>query len=303
MTEPYNPLSAYLMSRFGCRVRKVGIDAGFTCPNRDGTKGYGGCIYCEPKALMPKGYSRGMGVKEQLERGMAGLKAEKFIAYFQINTNTHAPVEHLKGLYAEAVGHPDVVCLALSTRPDCVGDGVVRLLAALREKIHLWVELGLQSSNDKTLEYIGRGHAARDFKDAVSRLQKAGIDVVAHMIIGLPGEGRDDALNTVGFINDCGAWGVKFHQLEVVKGTRLEEPFTRGELRVLSLEEYRDLVIECLEHLSPECVVHRLVGHTPGQLLVAPRWGAGKHKVVGLIKNQMLEKNTRQGAKYNAGSR
>lgn len=307
MTELYNPLSDYLKSRFGCKVRKVSINAGFTCPNRDGTKGRGGCIYCEPKALIQGTYSKGMGVKEQLALGIEGLKAaakaDKVIAYFQINTNTYAPIEYLKALYTEAIEHPDVVCLAISARPDCVGDDVVGLLKTLKEKKHLWVELGLQSANDKTLEYIGRGHTVKDFSDAASRLHKAGIDIVAHMMIGLPAEGRDDILNTVRFINNCGVWGLKFHQLEVVKGTRLEEAFTRGEVRVLSLEEYKDLVIECLENLCPESVVHKLVGYTPDELLIAPKWGAGKHRLIDLVKAGMLERHTHQGAKYNADSR
>jgi radical SAM protein (TIGR01212 family) len=190
MEKRYNTLSDYLKRRFKEKVYKVTLNAGFTCPTRDGTRGNGGCIYCEPATLVPKDYTPGMSIKEQLEKGIENVrrrhKAKKFIAYFQVNTNTYADIARLKSLYTEAQRHPKVLALAVSTRPDCVDDKVLELLREFKQLKHLWLELGLQSANDETLKLINRGHTAGDFKDAVLRAAERGIDVCAHLIIGLP---------------------------------------------------------------------------------------------------------------------
>lgn len=302
--RPYNTLSTHLKERYGCRVFKVGINAGFSCPNRDGTKGVGGCIYCESSALLPKDLPDGSDVLTQLNAGIKYVrerhKADKFIAYFQINTNTYAPPPVLRGIYGPALSHPDVAAVAVSTRPDCIGPEAMEVLSGIKRKKDLWLELGLQSANDATLDRIGRLHTVRDFEEACGRARERGIDVCGHVIIGLPGEGRDDVLNTVRFLNQAGVWGVKFHQLQILKGTRLHALYENGGVKPLSLEEYTDLVVDSLELLRPGTVVHRLCGDSPARFLDAPRWGANKFMIIERIKKAMSERGTWQGKKFAA---
>jgi radical SAM protein (TIGR01212 family) len=302
MEKRYNTLSDYLKRRFKEKVYKVSLNAGFTCPTRDGSKGNGGCIYCESATLVPKDYTPGMSITEQLAKGIENVrqrhKAKKFIAYFQVNTNTYADISRLKTLYTEALRHPKVLALAVSTRPDCVGDEVLDLLRRLKRKKHLWLDLGLQSANDETLKLINRGHTAGDFKGAVLRAARRGIDVCAHLIIGLPGEGRAEITDTIKFISNLPVCGVKFHQLQVVRGTPLERMYKRGEIKALNLEEYASVVVDCLELLPDEVVVHRLSGDTPGDLLVAPRWGVNKFVVTDRIERLLRQRHTCQGAKF-----
>lgn len=301
LPKPYNPLSAYLKERFGCKVYKVTIDAGFTCPNKDGTKGSGGCVYCSPEALVPRDYAGAIDIGAQLRLGIDKVrrrhKAEKFIAYFQMNTNTHASIDRLRGIYDGAI-IPEVAAIAISTRPDCLSDDVVGLLSGIKAKRPVWLELGLQSSNDATLELINRGHSAADFSLAVKRARLAGIDVCAHVIIGLPGEDRSDVLSTVRFLADLDVWGVKFHQLQVLKDTAIEAVYLKGGIKPLELEEYASVVVDSLELLSPSTVIHRLSGDAPERLVVAPRWGVNKFIIDELIVEMMRKRGTRQGAKY-----
>lgn len=300
----YNTLSSHLKERYGCRVFKVSLNAGFSCPNRDGTKGVDGCIYCESAALMPKDSPDGSDVSSQLLAGIRYVrerhKADKFIAYFQINTNTYAPPPVLRGIYGPPLTHPDVAAVAVSTRPDCVGYDAIEVLSGIKKKKDLWLELGLQSANDATLARINRLHTVKDFEEAASRAMAAGIDVCAHVIIGLPGEGRDDVLNTVRFLNRVGVWGVKFHQLQVLKGTRLHALYEKGEVMPLTLEEYADLVVDSLELLRPETIVHRVCGDSPARFLEAPRWGVNKFMIMERIKKVMAERQTWQGKKFEA---
>lgn len=302
MTTPklYNPLSTYLKDRFGCRVYKVTIDTGLTCPNRDGTRGLGGCDFCVSSALLPKAIASAPDVSTQLRDGIDYVrgrhKAEKFIAYFQVNTNTHAPVAELEKLFKEAL-IPEVACIAVSTRPDCVGEPVLKLLQEIKFERPLWLELGLQSANDATLERVNRGHTVAEFKAAVLGAAAYGIDVCAHAIIGLPGENRADIINTMRFISGLPIWGVKFHQLQVLKGTRLEEAWNRGEVRTLDIDDYASLVVECLEEMRPDVVVHRLCGDAPVRYIVAPRWNLSKFEIIGKITAVMKERKTFQGAK------
>lgn len=299
MLEPYNNLSSHLKSVFGCRVFKVAIDTGLPCPNRRGGA-RGGCTFCVESTLVTKTFKAGMGVREQLVAGMEYVgkryRAEKFIAYFQQGTNTNAPVDSLRGYFREALV-PEVAAIAVGTRPDCLGDAALGLLSELGKERPLWVELGLQSANDETLSRINRGHTAAQFKDAVLRAAGQGIKVCAHVIIGLPGEGEADYLKTMDFLAGLPVWGVKFHQLQVVKGSQMEGEWRRGEIRTLSLPEYADAVVKCLERLPEEVVIHRLSGDVPDELLVSPVWGVNKFMVMEKITGLLMERNTRQGAK------
>ncbi|MBI5971335.1 MAG: TIGR01212 family radical SAM protein [Deltaproteobacteria bacterium] len=302
--RPYNALSAHLKERYGCRVFKVSINAGFTCPNRDGAKGVDGCIYCESSALLPKGLPVGLDVSSQLSAGIRYVrerhKADKFIAYFQINTNTYAPAPVLRGIYGPATAHPDVAAIAVSTRPDCLETDAIDVLSEIKRKKDLWLELGLQSASDATLERLNRLHTVKDFEEAAKRAMSAGIDVCGHVIIGLPGEGRDSVLNTVRFLNRVNVWGVKFHQLQILKGTALHALYEKGEVSPLALEEYADLVVDSLELLRPGTIVHRLCGDSPARFLDAPRWGANKFMIIERIKKLMAERRTWQGKKFEA---
>jgi radical SAM protein (TIGR01212 family) len=304
MTKPYKTLSDYLKDFFGEKVFKVTVDAGFTCPNRDGVKGFGGCVYCLEAALQPAMIA-GRLIAGQLDEGINWVRkrhnANKFIAYYQLNTNTYAPITELEKIYKPALDNGDIAGIAVSTRPDCLDEGVLELLRRISLKKPLWIELGLQSSNDATLERVNRGHTAAEFADAVNRARKTGINVCAHVIIGLPGETANDMLGTIGFLNGLAIWGVKFHQLQVLKGTRLEEMYNNGEVSCLPLEEYVAIVVECLELLSPNIVVHRLSGDAPLKYIVAPKWGANKFIINSAIEKLMAIKKTFQGAKFSGG--
>jgi len=298
----YNPLSGYLKKRYGQKVFKVTIDSHLTCPNRDGAIGYGGCSYCDPSTLVPEDFKgRTLSVDEQLRAGMERVRrrhgAERFIAYFQVNTNTHAPIGELKKLYEQALV-PDVAAIAVSTRPDCLSEDVLDLLCWLKTKKHLWLELGLQSANDATLALINRGHTKADFEGAAKRAAQRGLDVCAHIIIGLPGEGEKDALETTSFLNGLPIKGIKFHQLQIVRGTALEALWNKGEVRTQSLEEYASVMVKCIERLRGDIIIHRLCGDVPRQFLVAPVWGRSKFEVIEKITGLMKEQGTHQGALY-----
>ncbi len=303
MPRLYYPLSEYLQEKFGCKAFKVTLDAGLACPNRDGTIPGGPCIYCDPETLKPKGFDPSLSIKEQLEAGIEKVgrrhRAGKFIAYFQINTNTNAEAGFLRKIYNDAAAHPDVIALAISTRPDCLGVEVLQVLKEIKRTKHLWVELGLQSSNPRTLRFLGRGHTPEDFTDAATRASASGIDVCAHVILGLPGEGEEDALSTIKFLAGLDIWGVKFHQLQVISGTRLERMYRSGGVRPPVLEEYVALVIKCLELLPPATVIHRLSGDVPEEYLVGPGrggWDVNKFIVIEKILGLMQGLDTRQGA-------
>jgi radical SAM protein (TIGR01212 family) len=251
----YNTFSAELRRQFGCRVQRISVDAGFTCPNRDGTVGTGGCIFCGGDGSGAKGIARGLEVSAQIEQGkevmVRKFRAQKYLAYFQPYSNTYAPTDRLRALYDEALAVPDVVGLIVGTRPDCLPPEVVELLAGYAERTYLWLELGLQSSVDRVLEGINRGHDVAAFVDAVRRCTARGIRVCAHLILGLPGETREEMLATAELLNGLGVAGVKLHQLHVMKGTRLEEMYREGAVRLFELDGYASLVCDFLERLSP----------------------------------------------------
>jgi len=299
MNKRYNDLNTYLRSLFGCRVQKITIDAGFSCPNRDGTVSSGGCIYCNVRGSGTGAFVRGMSVTDQLQQGKKALarryKAQKFIAYFQSFSNTYAPVPTLKSLYDEALAVEDVVGLAIGTRPDCVNEAVLDLLQAYADRYLIWIEYGLQSAKDETLVLINRGHDAQCFADAVKATSNRGIKMCAHVILGLPGETRDDMLHTARTIADLGVDGLKLHLLYVVKGTRLEALYRQGKFRCLEQQEYVDLVCDFLEHIPRDIIIQRLTGDPhPGELAV-PQWSLKKSETLALINATLEKRDSWQG--------
>lgn len=296
-TLPYTDLNSFLRARFGCRVHKITVDAGFTCPNRDGTKGLGGCIYCNARGS-GTGAAK-VSVAGQLRAAQPFLRdrfgAEKFIAYFQAFSNTYAPVERLRALYGEALAVENIAGLAIGTRPDCVGDDVLDLLAELSSRTYLSLELGLQSIHDRTLAVINRGHTAADFLDAVSRARARGIELCVHVILGLPGESRDNMLETARALAPLGIRGIKLHLQYVVRGTPLHDLYSRGGYRCLSREEYCDVLCEFIALLPPEMVIHRLTGDPRRDELTAPSWALEKEAALRCIRETFAARDLWQG--------
>ncbi len=299
----YNAFSRHLKETFGCRVHRVAVDAGFTCPVRNGTKSIHGCLYCD-EAGSRAGYCEPeLPVPEQVRRGISAMKtrfnARKFIVYFQPYTNTYAPVDTLKKIYEEALAaHEDVIGMAIGTRPDCVTDAVLDLLEEYHRSWYLWLEYGLQSARDHTLQIINRGHTVEEFEDAVVRTHQRDIRVCAHVILGLPGESTDDMLASADVLNDLEVEGVKIHHLYISRHAEIVNLYEAGELRVFTLEEYVDLVCDYLERLSPDILIHRLMGEArPGEL-IAPVWSARKTYIIQLIQKELKRRGTHQGSKY-----
>ena len=280
MPKRYTDFNTYLRGRYGCRVQKITVDAGLTCPNRDGTLSSSGCIYCNPRGSGTGAHSRGISIRDQLLAGKHALarryKAKKFIAYFQSFSNTYAPLDTLRRLYAEALSVEDVVGLAIGTRPDCVSEPVLSLLSALAARHMIWIEYGLQSAHDATLAKINRGHDWQCFADAVHATRGRGILICAHVVLGLPGEGRDEMLATAARVSGMGIDGIKIHLLYVIRNTAMDRLYRRGEYRCLSQKEYVALVCDFLEYLPPQMVIQRLTGDPHPQELVAPLWSLKK---------------------------
>lgn len=301
MPRRYLPLSTHLRDRFGGRVRSVTIDAGFTCPNVDGTVTTGGCVYCDNRSFSPNRRLPRATIRAQVERGIAILsrryRAEKFIAYFQAGTNTHGPVEKLKRLYDEALTDPRVVGLAVGTRPDSVPEPVLDLLGEYAERVPVFLELGLQTVHDRSLEWMNRGHGVAAFLDAVNRCRGRPLDLCAHVILGLPGESHADMMETADVLAGLPVQGVKVHNLYVVRGTPLEAQYEAAQLRVLSLDEYVPLVVDFLERVPADRVIHRLTGEAPPDWLVAPDWVRDKAQLLRRVDDEMARRDTRQGAR------
>lgn len=299
MEKRYYTFSRFLRESFGGPVFKIPLDAGLGCPNRDGTVGTGGCTFCVNRAFSPFAGAK-LSVPEQIEMFKAGRRrGERYIAYFQAYTNTYAPLETLRGIYAEALRDADVVGLAVATRPDCVPDPVLELLQSYTGRWMVWVEYGLQSRNDSTLRRINRGHDFAAFLDAVQRTQDRGIYVGAHVILGLPGETRADMLRTAEALNAAGVDGVKLHHLQVFKGTALAAEWARGKVRVFDVDEYVSAACDFIESLSPGTVILRLVGDvTDEALLLAPHWGVRKTEVISAIDDELITRGTRQGSRF-----
>ncbi|MDA8427769.1 MAG: TIGR01212 family radical SAM protein [Geobacteraceae bacterium] len=295
----YNAFSEELKRLFGCRVQRISVDAGFSCPNRDGTLDTQGCIFCGGHGSGSHGIPRDLAVAGQIEDGKEVMrrkyKAERFIAYFQAYSNTHAPLAHLKTLYAEALTVPDVVGLIIATRPDCLPDEVLDYLRDLSLQTYLWLELGVQSIHDRTLAFIHRRHDYGCSVDAIERAKARGLRVCAHVILGLPGETGEEMLAMAGELNRLRVDGVKLHLLHVMKGTVLAEMYGRGELQVLERDEYAGMVCDFLERLDARILIHRLTGDGGHDNLVAPLWSLKKFEILNLIDAELERRGTHQG--------
>lgn len=299
MQQRYYDLNTYLRSLFGCRVQKITLDAGLSCPNRDGRISSGGCIYCNVRGSGTSADARGISITEQLMRGKETLgrryKARKFLAYFQSFSNTYAPLKRLKTLYDEALNVEDVVGLSIGTRPDCISEPVLELLEAYTQRYLIWIEYGLQSAHDATLALINRGHDLKCFQNAVRATRKRGIQICVHVILGLPGETRSDMLETAHTLAELEIDGLKIHLLYVVKGTRLENLYRQGRFRCLDQAEYVERVCEFLERIPSQVVIQRLTGDPHPEELVAPQWALEKTETLNMIRQMLAERDTRQG--------
>jgi hypothetical protein len=298
---PYRDLNSYLRERFGTRVQKITLDAGLTCPNRDGRVGTGGCLYCNLRGSGTGAWARGESITRQLEEGAARLGrrygAQRFIAYFQSFSNTYAELATLRRLYEEALAFPGVAGLSIGTRPDCLGEEILDLLAGYAREKLVWLELGLQSAHDATLRRLNRGHDVACFSEAVHRAAGRGLEVVAHVILGLPGEGPREMAATAAYLAGLPVMGVKIHLLYVVRGSGLAALYETGQYKCLSEEEYAARVVEFIELLPPRLVIHRLTGDPHPEELLAPDWCLNKARVLGRIREEFARRQTCQGAK------
>jgi radical SAM protein (TIGR01212 family) len=302
VAKRYNVFSEELKRVFGCRVHRISVDAGFTCPNRDGTVGHGGCIYCGGEGSGSYGIARGGAVSEQLTAGKEVMvrkyRAQRFIAYFQSYSNTYAPPERLSALYDEALTVRDVVGLIVGTRPDCLPEPILDLLAGYARRTYFWLELGLQSTVDRTLAQIGRGHDFATFREAVRECRARGIRVCVHVILGLPGETREEMLAGADILNGLGVDGIKIHLLHVMRGTPLAELYEQGKVRVLERDDYVGLVCDYLERLDPAIVIQRLTGDGNRQDLIAPLWSLKKFEVLNTIDSELARRESFQGKSF-----
>jgi uncharacterized protein len=300
----YNDLNTYLREKFGCRVQKITVDAGLTCPNRDGTISTGGCIYCNDRGSGTGSFLLGQSVTEQLNRGKIALskryKAKKFLAYFQSFSNTYSSRERLNDLYEEALSVEDVVGLSIGTRPDCIDEPILSLLENYAKTHLIWIEYGLQSANDHTLKMINRGHNFDCFKHAVELTKGRGIQICTHLILGLPGETGTDMYRTGQLVSRLGIDGVKLHLLYVVRGTKMETLYQQGHYRCLTREQYIELVCDFLEVLPKNMIIQRLTGDPHPEELVAPSWALEKTKNLLMIQEVLERRNTWQGKFFKA---
>jgi radical SAM protein (TIGR01212 family) len=300
----YNSINDVLRREFGCKIYKLALSGGMSCPNRDGTIGTRGCIFCSEKGSGEFASPACKSIDAQIEEAkrITGNKAKnaKYIAYFQSFTNTYAPAEKLRELFTPAINHLDVVALSVATRPDCLPDDVMALLSELVEIKPVWVELGLQTMHDRTADYIRRGYGLPCFESAVARLRKAGVKVIVHMIIGLPGETPRMMFETASYIGRSGAQGVKLQLLHVLSGTDLAAEYGKGAFEVLSLSDYIGILEECVRLLPPEMEIHRLTGDGAKADLIAPLWSADKKNVLNRIKAAFEADGIVQGERFNS---
>ncbi len=297
----YFQFSEYLREHFGCRVYKVTIDAGFTCPNRDGSLGWGGCTYCNNKGFSPNTRKPPLSISEQVKQGMDFMrrrfKAEKFIAYFQAYTNTYAPIDELKKYYDEALSFEDIVALSVGTRPDCVPEPVLELLAGYQASHEVWVEYGLQSIHDRTLTLINRGHDYAAFLNALERTKQWGMKVCVHVILGLPGESSEDMLATARAVGQMHIDSLKIHLMHVLKDTPLEKDYREGRLKTFEFDEYIRLVCDFLEYIPQKISIQRLTADGPRSILLAPPWAGEKRRTLAAIDAEFERRDTRQGSR------
>lgn len=299
----YYSLNQYLQQQFGEKVYKLALDAGMTCPNRDGSKGSRGCIFCSAGGSGDFAESECGDLTEQIRRAKQRISgktnARKFIAYFQSYTNTYASPSRLRELFEAAMAEPDVVCLSIATRPDCLPNEVVELLTELNSRKPVWVELGLQTIHEKTAELIRRGYDLPVYEDALNRLHDGGIHVITHVILGLPDETREQMLETIAYLGNKGKPdGVKLQLLHILAGTDLEQMYREGRVQSMEMDAYFDLLFACIERLPPDLVLHRLTGDGPKKLLIAPQWTGDKKRVLNEMRRQMDLYGVVQGKHY-----
>ncbi|MDR2910383.1 MAG: TIGR01212 family radical SAM protein [Bacteroidales bacterium] len=297
----YNDFPAFFRKKFSKRVQKVSIDAGFTCPNRDGTKGEGGCTYCNNKTFNPSYCNLETSITGQIEKGIGFFSKKystmKFLAYFQAYTNTYAPLDNLKCLYEEALQHPKIIGLVISTRPDVINEELLEYLTELSKKSYIMVELGLESHLDRSLKYINRGHTFAESVLALQQISAHGINNCAHLILGLPNETRTDWLEQAKIISNLPVNNLKLHQLQIHKGTAMEMQLKKNpeQFHFFSVEEYVELVVDYLELLNPRIVVERFVSQSPPEMLLAPKWGIKNFEFAAKVEKRLNERDTWQG--------
>lgn len=301
MTRSYNTFGQYLKKKFGTTVYKVNVDAGFTCPNRDGTLGVTGCTYCNNDSFRPSRCSSSLSIKEQIRNGIKYLSgrysARKFLVYFQPYTNTYASVSELERIYKEALSESDILGLAIGTRPDCVDEEKIELLEDLAREHFILIEYGLQSIYDKSLNYIRRGHDYQTFLDALNMTVGRNIHIGAHIIVGFPTETIDEMLLMADEISELPVEFLKIHQLQVIKDTVLAEQYMKEPFYTFSYKEYLDFIVEFIEHLSPNIVLQRLFATAPDEILIAPHWGKTRQQIIHDIEERFIKKNAVQGSK------
>ena len=283
-------LNQYLRERFGRKIYKISISGGFTCPNRDGTLDTRGCIFCSAGGSGDFAEDKNLSITEQIERGKRRVAAKMptgYIAYFQAFTNTYAPVERLRALYSEAIEHPDIVAVSIGTRPDCLSDEVLDLIAELNLLKPIWVELGLQTIHEKSAKYIRRGYSLPVYERAVRELRARNIETITHVILGIPGESREEMLQTVRYVGESGVQGIKLQLLHVLEGTDLALDYRNGLFEVMSMEDYISLIKDCVNVLPNDIVIHRLTGDGPKRILIAPEWTKDKKRVLNAINKEL----------------
>lgn len=298
----YYSLDYYLKQTYGEKLYKIALDGGMTCPNRDGTLGARGCIFCSAGGSGDFAGDRRTSITEQIEAGKAQSirkhNGSSYIAYFQAYTNTYAPVSYLRSVFTEAINHPDIRILSIATRPDCLNDDVLALLAELNKKKPVWVELGLQTIHEETAQFIRRGYKLPVFEDALRKLRKIGITVIVHTILCLPGESREMMLDTIRYLNTQDIQGIKLQLLHILKHTDLADYYEKHPFHLPSREEYYELLGMCICNLRPDIVIHRLTGDGPRKLLVAPLWAGNKRQVLNGMQRYFKEQNIWQGKEF-----
>lgn len=298
----YHSLDYELKKRYGTKVYKLSLNGGMTCPNRDGTLDSRGCIFCSQGGSGDFAAPASLSISEQIEYAKTLVRAKianpdtaKYIAYFQSYTNTYAPVSYLRPLFMEAISHPDILILSIATRPDCIDDEVLGLLAELNRIKPVWIELGLQTIHEASAEFIRRGYPLKVFEEKVYKLHNNGIDVIVHSILGLPNESKNDMLMTMEYLASLPIQGIKLQLLHILKGTDLGQMYEQGLIQPMELDSYIDILVSSLELLPPDIVIHRLTGDGPGQMLLAPLWSRNKKLVLNRLNKYMKEKDTWQG--------
>ena len=296
--KSFNNIDYYLKEKFGEKIFKVSLDGGFTCPNRDGTLSYKGCIFCSESGSGEFAGDRKNTITSQINEQIKFLgrgENKKYIAYFQNFTGTYGNIEHLRSVYEEANKHPSIVGIAIATRADCLSEEVLGLLSKFNEKTHLWIEIGLQTVNDKTAEIINRGYKTEIFTEKMKELNKRNIKVVTHVIIGLPNENKNDVFSTIDYINEQKTWGIKLHLLYILKNTGLFEYYKSNPFEIMKKEEYISLVTEIISRLDKKIVIHRLTGDAPWKDLYEPKWSTDKRGILNGINKLLKEKKIYQG--------